>query len=131
MHYKLNKNKKVVPCSFEKWAKNFCNISKTRVAEFENDNILVSTVFLGLDHSFLEAEMHVFETMVFENGSEVDCERSATYQEALKIHDELVQKYSRRTKLQSILQKLLQVFPILRKILHRKPYWQGLYNRKY
>jgi hypothetical protein len=29
------------------------------------------------------------------------------------------------------LQKLLQVFPILRKILHRKPYWQGLYNRKY
>lgn len=50
----------------------------------------VSTVFLGLDHSFGEGRPLWFETMVFKDGdfSDLWCKRAETSQEALSYHAE-------------------------------------------
>jgi hypothetical protein len=53
----------------------------------------VSTVWLGLDHSFGGGPPLIFETMVFEDGgSDIYCDRYSTEQEAQEGHDEVVQR---------------------------------------
>jgi hypothetical protein len=70
-----------------------------RVAETTLTNGLwVSTVWLGLDHSFGFGPPLIFETMVFpsrENMSELDCDRYSTEFEARLGHARLCQKWSR------------------------------------
>lgn len=59
------------------------------------DVVEVSTVFLGLDHSFGDEVYPVlFETMVF--GGEIDGEmwRCSTWEEAERIHEEVKEKVS-------------------------------------
>lgn len=58
------------------------------VARDEIGNKVVSTVFLGLDHSFIHGEPPVlFETMVFNgDGDGGDCWRYHTYEEAMAGH---------------------------------------------
>jgi hypothetical protein len=64
--------------------------------------VLVSTVFLGLDHSFGGDKPHLFETMVFINhgkggnvlGDGVECERTSTWGEAEDAHKRWVEKAS-------------------------------------
>lgn len=48
----------------------------------------VSTIFLGLDHSFTGGKPMLFETMIFKKDSLVsmDCFRSSTHRQALKQH---------------------------------------------
>jgi len=55
--------------------KNGRNILKTY-----RDNMLISTVFLGMDHSYITGEIILFETMVFINDNEDYCNRYSTYQ---------------------------------------------------
>jgi hypothetical protein len=54
----------------------------------------VSTVFLGIDHSFGGPVPILFETMVFPAGSWADefCDRYATWDEAAAGHAEVVRK---------------------------------------
>lgn len=48
----------------------------------------VSTVFLGLDHSFGSGPPLLFETMVFdEQRNEMYCERYSTWEQAVAGHD--------------------------------------------
>jgi hypothetical protein len=64
----------------------------------------VSTVFLGIDHSFLEEQPILFETMVFAEGGSAEedaCERYATWEEAERGHEELVERYGGRQKEQT------------------------------
>lgn len=58
------------------------------VARDEIGNKVVSTVFLGLDHSYVSGEPPVlFETMVFNgDGDGGDCWRYHTYEEAMAGH---------------------------------------------
>lgn len=49
-------------------------------------NKCVSTVFLGLDHSYGGEGPKIFETMVFDEDHGEDCWRYATWQEALEGH---------------------------------------------
>lgn len=81
----------------------------------------VSTVFLGLDHQYGEGPPLVFETMVFGyhdeasaeayneneyswvrvkpgdlNWSDLDCERYSTYDEAMKGHETMIDKWGER-----------------------------------
>jgi len=61
---------------------------------------IVSTVWLGIDHSFEPEEFHkpiIFETMIFSNNSEYDndCERYSTEEEAMEGHKRFVEKYSK------------------------------------
>ena len=57
------------------------------VAREERDGILVSTVFLGLDHGYSGGPPMLFETMVFDSDCEEKrCERCSTWEEAEAQH---------------------------------------------
>lgn len=78
------------------WFKNyFSDVKKKRIAFDtlnEDRSIYVSTVFLGLDHSFSEHDGPVlFETMVFGFPAE-DQERSRTWQESYSTHIRMVER---------------------------------------
>ena len=95
--YVLNDDKTVTRMEFEDWLvwmkdeKNRENVEKNRrVASTEWGPFWISTVFLGLDHSYDGAGPMLFETMVFlrwpvEEG-DIEMERWATYSEALLGH---------------------------------------------
>lgn len=51
------------------------------------EDIHISTVFLGLDHSFWEWEPLLFETMIFGWKHDSYQERYSTYDEALEWHE--------------------------------------------
>lgn len=85
MYYKLDENKNVVSCKVLEWAVMFeqdrC-VASTQVGDYR-----VSTVFLGLDHSFDDGPLQLFETMVFDKDGDdrwTDrfCHRYATWDEA-------------------------------------------------
>ena len=63
------------------------HVDKTMIGD-----IRVSTIFLGLDHSFGEGSLQLFETMIF--GGEFDEEmwRYSTWDEAEKGHQAAVAK---------------------------------------
>ncbi len=63
------------------------SVAKTMVGD-----VRISTVFLGLDHSFGGGPPLIYETMVFWDGSEMDqeCERYSTRVQALAGHDQMV-----------------------------------------
>ena len=63
-----------VPCDMETWARWF-EAADRQVADTMQDDVRVSTVFLGLDHGF-GRRRELFETMLFVNGSSEGCERS-------------------------------------------------------
>jgi hypothetical protein len=53
----------------------------------------ISTVFIGIDHSFGAGDLPIlFETMTFEppDGDEVACERCGTWEEAVEMHEAAV-----------------------------------------
>ena len=54
------------------------------------NHVEVSTVFLGLDHSFGNGKPLLFETMVFGGEYDQHTERYSTYEEAEKGHDEVI-----------------------------------------
>lgn len=56
---------------------------------------LVSTVFLGLDHSFDEGCPVLFETMVFEGPDAGYMERYHTWDEAVAGHERIVMEQAR------------------------------------
>lgn len=69
-----------------------------RVAEtLLPDGKWISTVWLGLDHSFGSGPPLIFETMVFsskDDMSDLDCHRYTTEAEALAGHAAMVEKWS-------------------------------------
>lgn len=86
--------KKPVPASNIKiWAQ-FFDSDERIVAQDMIGDILISTVFLGIDHSFHfdnEESPVLFESMVF-GGNELDgiCQRYHTWSEAENGHKELI-----------------------------------------
>jgi len=89
--YLLDENKNPYVASFDEFQKGWADDMK-RVAIDYIDNIKISTVFLGWDHSFMEESTPIlFETMVF--GGEYDefQRRYTTYNEALQGHTEAVE----------------------------------------
>lgn len=56
------------------------------------DGVKVSTVFLGLDHSFGEGPPLLFETMVFGGSHDQDMDRYSTIEEAKAGHVAMVAK---------------------------------------
>lgn len=91
MWYRLNEDKTIQP-SVE-YPDNMETVR--RVAEDFVENILISTVFLSLDHGFHGAAPIVFETMVFESKDsfrESHCVRYSTYQAALDGHNQIIEE---------------------------------------
>lgn len=64
----------------------------SRIGSDHVGGLWVSTVWLGLDHSFGEGPPLVFETMVFSDGTSNDlfCARYSTPAEAKEGHDRVV-----------------------------------------
>lgn len=77
--------------SIEEWARKF-ERSNRHVASTKVGGIWISTVFLGLDHSFGNGEPQIFETMAFGGGDMRGLlqERYATWDEAAKGHKAVV-----------------------------------------
>lgn len=90
-------DRKGVPISLEQWGRDFEDREKQRVAETTlEDGRWISTVWIGLDHSFGEGPPLIFETMVFgtkDSRSDLDCERYSTEAEALRGHAAMVAKW--------------------------------------
>ncbi len=84
----------------------------------------VSTVWLGLDHSFGGEKPLIFETMVFSkkgNFLEKDMARYSTLEEAQKGHEEMVKKYSSFTVRAEVNWKALKQ--------SMKPWWKNLLRK--
>ena len=85
MHYILDKNDEPVKVDLMTWANWFEDesrtIAKTTVGEMD-----ISTVFLGLDHSFGKGEPLLFETMIFGGKHDQNMWRYSTWEEAVAGH---------------------------------------------
>jgi len=82
--------------SMEEWArlaaiKEYQKVSDTTLP----NGVRVSTVWLGLDHSFRGGKPLIFETMVFppDSWSELGCRRYCTEQEAKVGHEAMVKEW--------------------------------------
>lgn len=82
--------KLAVPCSdLMEWARWF--ETHDRVVEKTDVGPLhVSTVFLGIDHSFGHGEPLIFETMIFGDNEDEYQVRSSSWDEAERCHAEAV-----------------------------------------
>lgn len=89
------------PMSLMEWANRFETADQTRdmkrVAETTlPDGKWISTVWLGIDHSFGSGPPLIFETMVFPsraNMNDLDCDRYSTEDQALAGHAAMVEKW--------------------------------------
>lgn len=85
-----------VPTDAMTWAHWFQDVENRIVKQERVGNCFVSTVFLGLDHSFGYGPPKLFETMTFyEDDTEEDCQRCSTWLEAEAQHDAMVAKVSK------------------------------------
>ncbi len=81
------------PCSREEFAEKFKDISYQRVAWTdleEGEKAFISTVWLGINHSFGLEKPVIFETMAFYDGDWRECRRYTTEVEAKEGHAEVV-----------------------------------------
>lgn len=67
------------------WAKWFEKANRV-VEQTKVDDVKVSTVFLGMDHSFFDGPPILFETMIFGGPEDGYQERYSTWDEAVKGH---------------------------------------------
>ena len=93
-HYILNANGDPEPCgSLLEWARWFETSADVRRVALDNiGGVKVSTVFLGLDHSFDGAGPVLFETLVFGGPLDGEQERYATRDEAVTGHVSMVER---------------------------------------
>lgn len=73
------------------WAEWFEHADRIVLRDELPGGVLVSTVFLGLDHGFTDGGAPIlFETMVFHDGEGVEMERCSTWLEAEDQHRRVV-----------------------------------------
>ena len=78
-YYKLNENKKALPCTLMEWAEQLEEMTKAHTKHVADDYISgkrISTVWLGLNHQYFNGPPLIFETMVFDpegSGHDIYC----------------------------------------------------------
>jgi hypothetical protein len=82
MFYKL-KGKKVVPCES-------MEVKPSAVAKTQIHDVSISTIFLGLDHSYGEGPPIVFETMIFGGKFDQEQWRYSSFDDAVEGHTSAV-----------------------------------------
>lgn len=98
IYYKLDENKNAVPCAdIHEFAKMYEH--SDRVVKQEHiDDVFISTVFLGIDHRFIDNSGPIlFETMIFSGEHDQYQERYSTWAEAVRGHDEIVERLKNST----------------------------------
>lgn len=84
-------DRKGKPITLMEWAQALKSDDARRVLKTDiTPNVFVSTVWLGLDHSFGQGPPLIFESVVFENGEGGDMDRYATEEEAREGHAAMV-----------------------------------------
>lgn len=102
-HYILNGRGEPEPADLFVWARWFeasgrlRQIGQTQIGEAE-----VSTVFLGIDHSFGHGRPLLWETMVFGGSLDKEMYRYETRQQAMKGHEEMVERVRKATPTRQI-----------------------------
>jgi len=89
--YILDGQEAVIEPDLHKWGIWFQTADR-HVASDKIDKIRVSTVFLGLDHSFDEGPPQLFETMVFGGPLADEMDRYATWAEAKSGHAKMFER---------------------------------------
>jgi len=76
------------------WARWFENAeNRVVMQEYEGDKLLVSTVFLGIDHRFVgDGPPLLFETMIVSGSGCGHQERTSTWDEAVEAHGRALAK---------------------------------------
>lgn len=93
------KDGEMVPVDLFTWAKWFEGSEGRQVAKTEIGTATVSTVCLGLDHSFGDGPPLYFETMVFgDHPLQDEQERYSTLEEAMLGHERMCQRVREATK---------------------------------
>lgn len=72
------------------WGKFFANRDISKIGYTEIGGIAISTVFLGVDHSYGGGEPLLFETMVFGGEYSEYQERYSTKKQAIEGHEKTV-----------------------------------------
>lgn len=80
------------PITSEQWSAGFCDMDKKRVAFDKLPDAEVSTVWLGLDHSYGDGPPLIFETLVFGGTLDQEMDRYSSEAEALAGHAKMVQR---------------------------------------
>lgn len=93
-------NREGKPISLMEWGRLFEDPDYKRVKLTIGAGRRVSTIWMGLDHSFEEgADPLIFETMIFKDvegadrNDEIDVQRYSTEEQALAGHEEMVQQH--------------------------------------
>jgi hypothetical protein len=94
--YYLNDDKTYRPCDMYECGRQMESMRENRTKHIKDevlDGKRVSTVWLGIDHSYDHVKPLLFETMVFNEGTYDDlyCERYSSWDEAVKGHSDAVQ----------------------------------------
>lgn len=76
------------------WVRNLETANRRVAKTVVSEDVMVSTMFLGVDHSFDDGPPVLFETMVFRDGVGVECERYSTWEEAEAGHTRMVETVS-------------------------------------
>lgn len=93
LYYKLDENHNPVPCNLWDFAEFMGDPGKKFVKQdhLSFDGIFISTVFLGLDHSFGGGTPVLFETVIFGGIHDQFQERYCTWDEALAGHQRAIE----------------------------------------
>lgn len=89
-HYVLEADHSVRPAELMEWAVFFEDITNRRVALDKIGEASVSTVFIGLDHSFGDGPPLIFETLISGGAHDQEMWRYSTWDEAVAGHQTAV-----------------------------------------
>jgi len=84
-HYILDGHNDI-PVNLMTWARWFEKADRQVAASGKKGKLFVSTVFLGLDHSFGDGSPMLFETMIFGGEHDQFQERCSTWDQAEQMH---------------------------------------------
>lgn len=84
------KDRVPVECDIYEWGRWFETAERIVDKTFVTESVMVSTVFLGVDHRFGDGPPLLFETMIFGGERDGDTWRCSTWAEAEAFHREAV-----------------------------------------
>jgi hypothetical protein len=94
MNFYIEKDGKPVPCDVSEFGIFFEDSDNRRVEydtlDIDGHKVEVSTVFLGIDHSFGRGEPILYETMIFGGKHDQYQYRYRTRKDAKEAHDRIV-----------------------------------------
>ena len=108
--YVLDNQAAVLEPDTLKWAKWFETANRTvrsetgtvKIGGQKVGEVRISTVFLGLDHSFGGGSPLLFETIVFGGPLDQQQDRCSTWEAAEKMHEAMVERVRYATKTQAL-----------------------------